>query len=113
MRNVYASARASMRARERRDHGGCAMADLTERQREDYWRYNVKLTTILLAIWFVVTFLISGLWASWLNQWTIIGFPLGYYMAAQGSLAIFVVEIAIYAWLMNKKDEEFGIREEG
>ena len=89
------------------------MADLTERQKEAYWQYNVKLTTVLLAIWFVVTFLISGLWAGWLNQWTIIGFPLGYYMAAQGSLAIFVIEIAVYAWLMNKKDEEFGIREEG
>ena len=89
------------------------MADLTQQQRDEYWRYNVKLTTTLLAIWFVVTFLVSGLWASWLNQWTIIGFPLGYYMAAQGSLAIFVIEIAIYARLMNKKDDEFGIREEG
>jgi putative solute:sodium symporter small subunit len=87
--------------------------ELTEQQKQEYWRYNVKLTTVLLAIWFVVTFLISGIWAGWLNQWTIIGFPLGYYMAAQGSLAIFVIEIAIYAWLMNKKDEEYGIREEG
>jgi putative solute:sodium symporter small subunit len=87
--------------------------ELTEQQKQEYWRYNVKLTTVLLAIWFVVTFLISGLWAGYLNQWTIIGFPLGYYMAAQGSLAIFVIEIAIYAYLMNKKDEEFGIREEG
>src|SRR6266850_8421666 len=93
----------------RRAAGG----ELTNQQKDQYWRYNVRLTTVLLAIWFVVTFLISGLWASWLNQWTIIGFPLGYYMAAQGSLAIFVVEIAIYARLMNKKDEEFGIREEG
>ena len=89
------------------------MADLTEKQKQEYWRYNVMLTTVLLAIWFVVTYLISGLWAGWLNQYTIIGFPLGYYMAAQGSLAIFVVEIAVYAYLMNRKDEEFGIREEG
>ena len=89
------------------------MADLTERQKQDYWRYNVKLTTILLAIWFVVTFLISGLWAGYLNHITIIGFPLGYYMAAQGSLAIFVIEIAVYARLMNKKDLQMGIREEG
>jgi putative solute:sodium symporter small subunit len=89
------------------------MADLTQRQKEEYWRYNVKLTTILLAIWFVVTFLISGIWAGWLNRYTIIGFPLGYYMAAQGSLAIFVIEIAVYALLMNKKDVEYGIREEG
>ena len=89
------------------------MADLTERQKQEYWRYNVKLTTILLAIWFVVTFLISGIWAGYFNQWTIIGFPLGYYMAAQGSLAIFVIEIANYAQHMNKNDEELGNREEG
>jgi len=88
------------------------MADLTDKQKDDYWRYNVKLTTILLVIWFVVTYLISGLWASWLNQYTMLGFPMGYYMAAQGSLAIFVIEIAAYAYLMNRKDEEFGIREE-
>jgi len=89
------------------------MADLTNRQKEEYWRYNVRLTTALLVVWFVVTYLVSGLFAGWLNQFTVIGFPLGYYMAAQGSLAIFVVEIAVYAYLMNKKDLEFGIREEG
>ena len=86
--------------------------ELTEQQKQEYWRYNVRLTTVLLAIWFVVTYLISGLWAGWLNQYTILGFPLGYYMAAQGSLAIFVVEIAVYARLMNKKDLEYGIVEE-
>ena len=89
------------------------MADLTERQKQEYWQYNVKLTTILLVIWFVVTYLISGLWAGWLNQYAFLGFPLGYYMAAQGSLAIFVIEIAVYAHLMNKKDVQFGLREEG
>ena len=73
------------------------MADLTEQQKQDYWRYNIRLTTILLVIWFVVTYIISGLMAGWLNQYVILGFPLGYYMAAQGSLAIFVVEIAVYA----------------
>ena len=39
------------------------MADLTERQKQEYWQYNIKLTTVLLVIWFVVTYLISGLWA--------------------------------------------------
>jgi putative solute:sodium symporter small subunit len=87
------------------------MADLTEAQKQTYWRYNVKLTTILLIIWFVVTYIISGVMAGWLNHFTIIGFPLGYYMAAQGSLAIFVIEIAVYAALMNKKDLEYGIHE--
>ena len=36
------------------------MADLTEAQKESYWRYNIRLTTILLIIWFVVTYLISA-----------------------------------------------------
>jgi putative solute:sodium symporter small subunit len=89
------------------------MADLTEAQKKSYWSYNVTLTTILLIIWFVVTYLISGLWAGWLNQVSFLGFPLGYYMAAQGSLAIFVIEIAVYAYLMNKLDLKYGIREEG
>jgi len=87
--------------------------ELTEQQKQEYWRYNVRLTTTLLVIWFVVTYLISGLFAGWLNQFTFIGFPMGYYMAAQGSLAIFVIEIAVYAHLMNKKDLEYGIVEEG
>ena len=82
------------------------MADLTEREKEEYWSYNVRLTTILLVIWFVV------IMASWLNQFTVLGFPMGYYMAAQGSLAIFVIEIAVYAKLMNAKDQEYGIQEE-
>ena len=71
--------------------------ELTEQQKQEYWRYNVWLTTILLVIWFVVTYLVSGLWAGSLNSYSFLGFPLGYYMAAQGSLAIFVIEIAVYA----------------
>ena len=89
------------------------MADLSEEQKKSYWRYNMKLTTILLIIWFVVTYLVSGLWAASLNQFSFLGFPLGYYMAAQGSLAIFVIEIAVFAYLMNKLDLKYGIREEG
>jgi putative solute:sodium symporter small subunit len=89
------------------------MAQLTPEQRESYWKYNIRLTTILLVIWFVVAYLLGGLFAGTLNKITFIGFPLGYYIAAQGSLAIFVIEIWVYAKLMNAKDLEYGIREEG
>lgn len=88
------------------------MAELTEAQQQTYWRYNVILTTILLLIWFVAAYLISGPLAGWLNQIAFLGFPLGYYMAAQGSLAIFVIEIAVYAYLMNRHDRQYGIQEE-
>jgi putative solute:sodium symporter small subunit len=68
---------------------------------------------LLLAIWFVVAYVLGGLLAGQLNKVSFLGFPLGYYIAAQGSLAVFVIEIAVYARLMNKKDLEYGIREEG
>jgi putative solute:sodium symporter small subunit len=86
---------------------------LTEQQKREYWSYNLRLVTILLVIWFVTAYLVSGLFAGALNRYSFLGFPLGYYMAAQGSLIIFVIEIAVYARLMNRKDIEYGIREEG
>jgi putative solute:sodium symporter small subunit len=85
------------------------MAQLSEQQRHAYWHYNVRLTIVLLAIWFVTAYIVSGLAAGWLNRFAFLGFPLGYYMAAQGSLAIFVLEIAIYAYLMNKRDRQYGL----
>jgi putative solute:sodium symporter small subunit len=88
------------------------MANLTPEQRESYWRYNVRLTITLLVIWFVVAYLLGGVFADVLNRVVILGFPLGYYVAAQGALAVFVIEIAVYAKLMNAKDLEYGIREE-
>ncbi|KAA0256208.1 DUF4212 domain-containing protein [Acidobacteria bacterium ACD] len=87
------------------------MAQLTELQKREYWKYNLRLTVTLLAIWFVVTYLLGGLFAGALNKVTILGFPMGYYVAAQGSIIVFVLEIALYAKLMNKKDLEFGIQE--
>lgn len=88
------------------------MEELTPEQKESYWRFNSRLTLILLAIWFVVAYLLGGLLAGSLNNIVILGFPLGYYVAAQGALVVFVIEIAVYAKLMNQKDLEYGIREE-
>ena len=87
-------------------------AHLTEAQKVAYWRFNFRLTMLLLAIWFVVTYLLGGIFAGAMNSITFIGFPLGYYVAAQGSLIVFVIEIAVYAKLMNRKDEEYGLTED-
>lgn len=87
------------------------MSELTQQQKEEYWRYNMRLTTILLVIWFVVAYILGGVLAGTLNEVTFIGFPLGYWVAGQGALAVFVIEIALYARLMNKKDLEYGIKE--
>lgn len=82
---------------------------LTEKHRQ-YWQKNLRLTAILLAIWFVVTFVI-GWFARDLQSITIIGFPFSFYMAAQGSLIIYVLIIWYYARAMGKLDREYGVHE--
>ena len=80
---------------------------LTEKH-EEYWRKNLVITAILLFIWFVVTF-VEGWYARELNGFTFLGFPLGFYMSAQGSLVIYVVIIGVYARYMQKLDKEYGV----
>lgn len=75
----------------------------------EYWQKNLRITAILLPIWFVVTFVASW-FARELNEITFIG-PLGFYMGAQGSLIIYVVIIWYYARYMNNMDQEYGVHE--
>lgn len=82
---------------------------LTEKHNE-YWRKNLFMTGILLLVWFIVTF-VEAWFARELNTFTFLGFPLGFYMSAQGSLAIYVIIIGIYAWYMRKLDLEYGVDE--
>jgi putative solute:sodium symporter small subunit len=83
--------------------------ELSARHHE-YWRKNLVITAILLSVWFVVTF-VEAWFARDLNNVTFLGFPLGFYMSAQGSLAIYVIIIGIYAYLMGKLDKEYNVDE--
>jgi putative solute:sodium symporter small subunit len=76
----------------------------------DYWNKNLVVTTILMIIWFVITYVI-GYYAIQLNEITVFGWPIPFYMGAQGSLALYVVIIGYYAWYMNKLDKEYGVHE--
>lgn len=80
---------------------------LDERQRA-YWRRNLTLTLTLLGVWFGVTF-IGGYFAAELNTLSFLGFPLGFYLFAQGSLLIYLVIIVIYVFAMNRLDRQFRI----
>ena len=83
--------------------------ELTDRHKE-YWRKNLVITAILLSVWFIATF-VEGWYARELNNVTFLGFPLGFYMSAQGSLAIYVIIIGVYAWYMKKLDKEYDVDE--
>ncbi len=85
------------------------MLQLTEKHRK-YWRRTLNLTITLLVIWFVVTF-VMAYFAIPLSGIVIAGFPLSFYMAAQGSLIIYVVMIWYYARKMGQLDREYDVHE--
>ena len=71
-----------------------------------YWHRNIRMTGILLAIWFVVTF-VCGWYARELNEFFFLG-PLGFYIGAQGALLVYLAIVWYYGHYMNRLDDEFG-----
>jgi putative solute:sodium symporter small subunit len=82
---------------------------LTE-SHHDYWRKNLRITGILLAIWFVVTFVI-GYYARELS-FNFFGWPFSFWVGGQGALIVYCVIIWYYAHYMNKLDIEHNVHEE-
>ena len=79
---------------------------------QQYWRRNVRILLILLAIWFVVSYVCGILLVDELNQFRLGGFKLGFWFAQQGAIYFFVLIIFAYVWLMNRLDKEFDVNEE-
>jgi len=76
-----------------------------------YWNKNLKYLTILLSIWFLVSFVLGILLVDELNNIRIGGFKLGFWFAQQGAIYVFVILIFVYIRLMNRLDKEFGFNE--
>ena len=82
---------------------------LSERHHE-YWRKNLRITGILLFIWFFVTFVL-GYFARDLD-FKFFGWPFSFWVAAQGALIVYVLIIWYYARHMNRLDQAYGVDEE-
>ncbi len=83
--------------------------EMTDRHRE-YWQKNLRITGILLAVWFVVTFVVSYFARD--LSFNFFGWPFSFWMGAQGALVVYVAIIWFYAHYMNKLDQEYGVAEE-
>ena len=81
---------------------------LTQRHHE-YWRKTLQITGVLLAIWFVVTFVVAYFARS--LTFNFFGWPFSFWVAAQGALIVYVLLIWYYARHMNRLDREFGVAE--
>jgi putative solute:sodium symporter small subunit len=84
------------------------MADTNE---QAHWRRTTNLMFVHLGIWIFFGYVIHG-FVYFLNKVTILGFPLGVYMAAQGSLIAFVVMLFVFAKQQDRIDREHGVAED-
>ncbi len=85
---------------------------MSDNSRAEYWKRNVKLITIFMVIWFVVSFGFGIILVHPLNAISIGGYKLGFWFAQQGSMYVFVALIFIYSKMIGNLDKEFGVEEE-
>lgn len=76
-----------------------------------YWQRTSALMWTMFAIWVFFSFVIH-FFVNSLNEIKILGFPLGFYMAAQGSLIAFVVMLFVFAKRQDTIDREEGVAED-
>ena len=78
----------------------------------EYWKANLRLLTICLIVWFVVSYGFGIILVEPLNAIHIGGYPLGFWFAQQGSIYTFVGLIFFYVWKMEKLDRQFDVHED-
>lgn len=84
---------------------------MLDKSAQAYWAANVRLLSICLVIWFVVSFGFGILLVDQLNTIQLGGYKLGFWFAQQGSIYVFVALIFFYAWRMGQIDRQFDVHE--
>lgn len=82
---------------------------MNQDQKNAYWRENLRIIGVLLFIWAFVSFGCSILFVDWLDQFSIMGFKLGFWFAQQGSIYVFVLLIISYIFLMKRLDRKYNV----
>lgn len=89
-----------------------ATGEISEAHKK-YWQKNIRLVLSLLVVWFLFSCVLSILAVESLNKIMLGGFPLGFWIAQQGTIVVFIVLVLIYAFRMRQLDREFGVEDEG
>jgi putative solute:sodium symporter small subunit len=77
-----------------------------------YWHANLLVLGGLLVVWFLFSCVLSIFLVDWLNQFKLGGFPLGFWIAQQGTIYVFIVLIITYVLIMKKLDRKYDVEEE-
>ncbi|MCP5151821.1 MAG: DUF4212 domain-containing protein [Ectothiorhodospiraceae bacterium] len=80
-------------------------------QRALHWERTKRLMFVHIGIWFVFSFVVHW-FAPQLNGMSFMHFPLGYYMAAQGALVVFVIQLFVFVRQQDAIDHECGVAED-
>ena len=81
----------------------------THEKQDAYWSDNLRLLGILMSIWFIVSFGAGILFRSWLDQFSIGGYPLGFWFAQQGSIYVFIILIFVYTIRMRAIERKYDL----
>lgn len=84
---------------------------MSDRSSSAYWSANIRIILMSLAVWFIASFGMGIILRPMLKGIHVGGADLGFWMAQNGSIYVFLVLIFVYAWRMNKVDKEFGVEE--
>lgn len=82
---------------------------MSENKAHQYWKSNIKIVLSLLSVWFFISFVCGILLVDVLDNIRIGGFKLGFWIAQQGSIFVFVVLIFVYIRLMDKLDDQYNL----
>ena len=83
--------------------------DQNQENQSAYWSANIKLLSILMAIWFVISFGAGILFRDFLDQFMLGGYPLGFWFAQQGSIYGFIILVVIYTVRMRKIERDHDL----
>ena len=76
-----------------------------------YWQANIRIITVCMVIWALVSFGGGILLRPLLAGIRVGGSDLGFWFAQQGSILVFIVLIFWYVFRMNRLDREYGVEE--
>lgn len=80
---------------------------MSDNNAQSYWKGNLRIVFSLLAVWFFISFVCGILLVDVLDSVRFGGFKLGFWIAQQGAIFVFVVLIFVYIWQMDKLDAKY------
>ena len=81
---------------------------MSKRTTNAYWLANLKLILCMLCVWFSVPFLGGIIFVDQLNEFRLGGYKLGFWIAQQGAIYVFVLLVFVYAWRANVLDKKYS-----